>query len=117
MKRVILPWLLMCIVGCAPYGPWPFSTQEQRDCLLDYPGMTVDQIVQKRGRALKKRHYNPAAYNSWFTPPSDFTGIAYFPNPAGEEIHFLNGVAIQVRFVKFPWDGYDTWQRHELLWK
>lgn len=113
--------LALSLSGCAPYGPWPFSTEEQRRELLTTPGQTVAQVQTRNGAAHVDPCANPASPDSFKRLPDDFTGTAYFQLrrcmcSSDEAIAFEKGVAVRVWYVKAPWAGYETWQLNELVW-
>lgn len=111
---------LIVLAGCAPRGPWPFSTEAQRERLLLREGMTVAECTAKKGDPIAGPNYNPAAAGYHVAPPPpDFSGTAYYGIDGSiscEEVFFGTGKIVSIKYVRNPWAGYDTWQRHELSW-
>lgn len=112
--------LILAVAGCAPYGPWPFSTESQREELLLREGMTVSEVTAKKGNPVAGPLHNPAAagYRK-LLPPKDFTGTAFYEvrgSSSMEEVAFVGGKIGAIRYVRSPWAGYDTWQLHNDTW-
>lgn len=116
---IVVMVVLIVLAGCAPRGPWLFSTEAQREELLLDVGMTVQECAAKKGHPLRMAHYNPSAGDSYMALPSDFTGVAYYRikgSGSNEETYFQLGRVIAIQYVDAPWAGYNTWSRRELTW-
>jgi hypothetical protein len=120
MRIVTLSLLLVHVIGCASYGPWPLSTETQRRARLLYTGMSVSEVTKMKGNPLLESWYNPVAQGSYMAAlPEKYSGTAYYQidgSISNEEVTFTEGKISSIKYVRAPWAGYDTWQRHQLLY-
>lgn len=115
----MLPLFLLLVSGCVQYGPWPFSTETQRRDRLLYTGMSVVEVTKMKGNPLLESWYNPSAKQSYMAAlPEKYSGKAYYQidgSISNEEVVFVEGKITSIKYVRAPWAGYDTWQRHQLI--
>ncbi len=114
-KWLLLVGVVVLAAGCAPYGPWPFSTEAQRRELLIYPGMTVKEVQDWKGHSLKESHLNPASGASFQAQlPDDYTGVGYWGihlSHCLEIVRFEKGVAVEIRYGRNEWADLE-WNDH-----
>ena len=104
MKGLSIAVTLLLCAGCAPYGPWLFSTEEQREKWLLHPGMTVLECCSKKGLPMSGPSLNNMrGEGKVFQPKDDYTGFGYWPvhrvMSRLEEVRFEGGVAAEVHYT------------------